>query len=98
MLSYPGPHIRDFDLSLHYDVCLPMTDARYAYHEAGHAVAAAALGFSFRSSGIHVDHEGRGVAQIVCPSRQCSKPFSDLQNRQTRMAIVLLAGIIAQKE
>src|ERR1700730_15051229 len=75
-----------------------MSDARYAYHEAGHAVAAAVLGFSFRSSGIHIDHEGLGVTQILCPSLACSPPFSDLQNKQARMVIVLFTGIIAQKK
>jgi hypothetical protein len=75
-----------------------MSDARYAYHEAGHAVAAAVLGFSFRSSGIHIDHEGLGVTRILCPSLGCSTPFSDLQSRQARMVTVLFAGIIAQKE
>jgi hypothetical protein len=97
-LSYPRPHIRDYELSLHRDVCFPMTDARYAYHEAGHAVAAAVLGFSFRSSGMHIDHAGIGVTLILCPSRACSNAFSDLQRRQKRMVIVLFTGIIAQKK
>jgi hypothetical protein len=75
-----------------------MTDARYAYHEAGHAVAAAILGFPFRSFGIHIDHDGVGVTRIVYPSRKCSSPFSDLQASQTRMVIVLFAGLLAQKK
>ena len=75
-----------------------MSDARYAYHEAGHAVAAAVLGFPFRSSGIHIDRDGKGTALIVCPSRKCSSPFSDLQTSQTRMVIVLFAGLLAQKK
>ena len=74
-----------------------MSDARYAYHEAGHAVAAAVLGFPFRSSGIHIDRDGRGVTLIVRPSLECSSPFSDLQASQTRMVIVLFAGLLAQK-
>lgn len=75
-----------------------MSDARYAYHEAGHAVAAAVLGFPFRSSGIHIDRDGIGTTLIVRPSRKCSSPFSDLQASQTRMVIVLLAGLLAQKK
>src|SRR6266404_4602256 len=75
-----------------------MSDARYAaYHEAGHAVAAAVVGFPFRSSGIHVDHDGLGITRIVCPSRRCSNPFSDLQASQARMVVVLFAGLLAQK-
>ncbi len=76
-----------------------MTDARYAYHEAGHAVAAAVLGFSFRPSGIHVDQDGRGVTQIVCPTRTCSDdPFSPLQMSQARMVVVHFAGLFAQQK
>jgi hypothetical protein len=75
-----------------------MSDARYAYHEAGHAVAAALLGFPFRSSGIHIDCNGVGTTLIVRPSRKCSSPFSDLQASQTRMVIVLFAGLLAQKK
>src|SRR5437879_8727955 len=75
-----------------------MSDARYAYHEAGHAVAAAILGFPFRSSGIHIDHDGVGVTLVVRPSRKCSSPCSDLQTSQTRMVIVLFAGLLAQKK
>jgi hypothetical protein len=75
-----------------------MTDARYAYHEAGHAVAAAVLGFPFRSSGIHLDRNGMGTTLIVRPSHECSSPFSDLQARQTRMVIVLFAGLSAQEK
>jgi hypothetical protein len=62
-----------------------MSDARYAYHEAGHAVAAAVLGFPFRSSGIHIDRDGVGTALIVRPSRKCSSAFSNLQTSKTRM-------------
>jgi hypothetical protein len=75
-----------------------MSDARYAYHEAGHAVAAAVLGFPFRSSGIHIDRDGVGTTLILRPSRKCSSPFSDLQARQTRMVIVLFAGLLAQRK
>jgi len=77
---------------------LAMRDARYAYHEAGHAVAAAVLGFPFRSSGIHIDRDGVGTTLIVRPSRKCSGPFSNLQASQTRMVIVLFAGLLAQKK
>ncbi len=70
-----------------------MSDARYAYHEAGHAVAAAVLGFPFRSSGIHIDRDGVGTNLILRPSRKCSSP----QASQTRMVIVLFAGLVAQK-
>jgi hypothetical protein len=80
------------------NVSLGMSDARYAYHEAGHAVAAAVLGFPFRSFGIHIDHDGVGVTRIVRPSRKCSSPFSNLQTSQTRMVIVLFAGLVAQKK
>ena len=76
-----------------------MSDARYAaYHEAGHAVAAAALGFPFRTSGIHIDRDGKGATLIVRPSRELSRPFSHLQASQTRMVIVLFAGLLAQKK
>lgn len=76
---------------------MDINDARYAYHEAGHAVAAAALGYAFRSSGIHIDACGNGVTHIVCPSRRCSSPFTTLQLSQTRMVIILFAGALAQK-
>jgi hypothetical protein len=75
-----------------------MGDARCAYHEAGHAVAAAVLGFPFRSSGIHIDRDGVGITLIVRPSRKCSSPFSNLQANQTRMVIVLFAGLLAQNK
>jgi hypothetical protein len=75
-----------------------MSDARYAYHEAGHAVAAAVMGFPFRSSGMHIDRDGKGTTLVVCPSRKCSNPFSDLQESQARMIIVLFAGLAAQKK
>jgi hypothetical protein len=75
-----------------------MTDARYAYHEAGHAVAAAILEFPFRSSGVHIDSDGVGITFLVRPSRMCSIPFSDLQISQSRMIIVLFAGLLAQKK
>jgi hypothetical protein len=78
-------------------VPLAVNDARYAYHEAGHAVAAAVLRFPFRSSGIHIDRNGWGTTLIVPPSLGCSSPSSDLQVSQKRMLIVLLAGLVAQK-
>lgn len=62
-----------------------MRDARYAYHEAGRAVAAAVLGFPFRSSGIHIDRDGVGTALIVRSSRKCSSAFSNLRTSKTRM-------------
>src|SRR5215469_8745689 len=91
----PAPkHSQDLRLPMPHP---PMNDARYAYHEAGHAVAAAVLGFSFRSSGIHVDPNGIGVTQIVCPSKRCSAPFTTLRINQARMIVVLLTGLVAQK-
>ena len=93
------PRSESFTVRIFVDsVSVAMGDARYAYHEAGHAVAAAVLGFPFRSSCIHVDHDGVGTALIVRPSRRCSDPFSELQTSQTRMVIVLYAGLIAQKK
>jgi hypothetical protein len=67
-----------------------------AFHEAGHAIAAAVLGFPFRSSGIHIDADGLGNTQIVRPSRQCSESLS-IREKQGRMVVVLFAGFIAQR-
>jgi hypothetical protein len=42
-----------------------MSDAQYAYHEAGHAVAAAVLGFPFRNPfACHSYENNRGVYQL----------------------------------
>jgi len=46
----------------------------------------------------HIDRDGVGTTLIVRPSLKCSSPFSDLQTSQTRMVIVLFAGLLAQKK
>ena len=68
-----------------------------AYHEAGHAVAAAIQGFSFRSGGIYADSNGHGNTEFIKTPARCSKPFSATEEKQKRTLVVLFAGLVAQK-
>ena len=67
-----------------------------AYHEAGHAVVAAALGLRLRSRGIHLAPHGNGITYYEFRNpRRFSNAGSHISREDT--IIATLAGVIAQK-